>query len=30
MDFTITVKLKVQPKQLIALATILLWLASML
>lgn len=30
MDFTITVKLKVHPKQLIALATILLWLASML
>lgn len=30
MDFTITVKLKVQPKHLIALATILLGLASML
>jgi len=30
MDFTFTVKLKVQPKHLVAFATILLWLASML
>lgn len=30
VDFTLFVKLKVRPKQLIALATIVLWLASTL